>query len=66
MTFDSPCLKGVSDSASLIAGSNLFQIYELKLIDDQWLHFLLAVDLRISHVSALTGAFLFLFVWLFI
>ena len=47
MTFDSPCLKGVSDSASLIAGSNLFQIYELKLIDDQWLHLLLAVDLRI-------------------
>ena len=47
MAFDSPLLKAVSDSASLIAGSNLFQISELKLIDDQWPHFLLAVDLRI-------------------
>ena len=47
MAFDSPRLKAVNDSASLIAGSNLFQISELKLIDDQWPHFLLAVDLRI-------------------
>ena len=47
MAFDSPCLKAVSDSASLIAGSNLFQNSELKLIDDQWPHFLLAVDLQI-------------------
>ena len=30
MAFDSPRLKAVSDSASLIAGSNLFQISELK------------------------------------
>ena len=45
MAFDSPRL--VSDSTSLIAGSNLFQISELKLIDDQWPHFLLVVDLRI-------------------
>ena len=35
MAFDSPRLKAVSGSASLIAGSNLFQISELKLIDDQ-------------------------------
>ena len=32
MAFDR--LKAVSDSASLIGGSNLFQISELKLIDD--------------------------------
>ena len=41
MAFDKPRLKAVSVSASLIAGSNLFQISELKLIDDQWPHFLL-------------------------
>ena len=35
MAFDSPRLKAVGDSASLLAGSNLFQISELKLIDDQ-------------------------------
>ena len=35
MAFGSPGLKAVSDSASLIAGSNLLQISELKLIDDQ-------------------------------
>ena len=47
MAFDRPRLKAVSVSASLIAGSNLFQISELKLINNQWPHFLLAVDLRI-------------------
>ena len=31
MAFDSPRLKEVSDSASLIAGSNLFQITEQKI-----------------------------------
>ena len=47
MAFDRPRLKAVSVSASLIAGSNLFQISELKLINNHWPHFLLAVDLRI-------------------
>ena len=44
MAFDSPRLKAVSDSDSLIAGSNLFQISELKRSDDEWPHFQLAVD----------------------
>ena len=36
MAFDRrPRLKAVSHSASLIAGSNLIQISEPKLIDDQ-------------------------------
>ena len=48
MAFDSPRLKAVSVSASLIVGSNLFQISELKLIEDQWPHFLLAVDLLVT------------------
>ena len=43
MAFDSPCLKAVSDSASLIAGS--------KLIYDKWPHFLLVVDLRILFLD---------------
>ena len=47
MAFDSSRLRAVSDSACLIAGSNLFQILEPKLIDEQWPHFLLAVDLLI-------------------
>ena len=51
MAFDSPLLKAVTGSASLIAGSNLFQIFELKLINDQWPHFLLAVDLRIFFLD---------------
>ena len=51
MAFDSPRLKAVSDSPSLIAGSNLFQISELKFTDDQWHHFLLAVDLRILFLD---------------
>ena len=51
MVFDSPRLKAVNDPASLIAGSNLFQISELKLIDDLWPHFLLAVDLRILFLD---------------
>ena len=51
MAFDNPRLKAVSDSASLITGSNLFQISELKLIDDQWSHYLLAVDLRILFLD---------------
>ena len=50
MAFDSR-LKVVSDSASLIAGSILFQVSELKLIDDQWPHLLLAVDLRILFLD---------------
>ena len=54
MAFDSPRLKAVSDSASLIAGSNLFQISELNLIDDQWPHFLLAVDLQIFFIDVLS------------
>ena len=44
MAFDIPRLKADSDSASLIAGSKLFQISELKLTNDQWPHLLLAVD----------------------
>ena len=52
MAFDSPRLKAVSGSASLIAGSNLFQISELKLIDDQWSYFLLAVELQILFKTA--------------
>ena len=51
MAFGSPRLKAVSDSASLIVGSILFQISELKLSDDQWPHFLLAVDLRILFLD---------------
>ena len=51
MAFDSPRLKAVSDSASLIARSNLFQISKLKLIEDQWPHFLLAVDLQILFLD---------------
>ena len=51
MASDSPRLKAVSDSASLIAGANLFQISEIKLIDDQCPHFLLAVDLRILFLD---------------
>ena len=51
MAFDSSRLKAVNDYASLFAGSNLFQIYELKLFHDQWPHFLLAVDLRILFLD---------------
>ena len=51
MAIGSPRLKAVSDSASLIAGSNLFQISALKLIEDQWTHFFLAVDLRILFLD---------------
>ena len=41
MAFDSSRLKAASDFASLIVGSNLFQISELKSVDDQWPRFLL-------------------------
>ena len=40
----------VHHSASLIVGSNLFQISELKLIDE-WPHFPLAVDLWILFLD---------------
>ena len=64
MAFDSSRLKAVSDFASLIVGSNLFQISELKSIDDQWPHFLLAFSISILFFLLLKQEIFLLFMLL--